>query len=225
MIIIQGVESFRHRSFDSLRDQCDNKFDLATQMQTHNMVNCHKDPLQLPNRVLKMAFLDCTFSMIPHMACFWWCKVTMVALVWLFPNVRVEMLFQIVCLRGYKFTMVACVWLSPMCIFKCALKLPVWEDAKSHWLHLIDFLSLCIFKCVLNIYVPKNTLSRWLHLFGFSLLCVFKLLLKLPAYKDAKLHKQDHCGEKPRWIICDKWIIYKSGLIKHLPRHCGESSH
>ena len=138
----------------------------------------------------------------------------MVAWFLAFSTVRFQMCPQTACL--------GCICLD----FQVCPQTFVWEDALSQYLHLCEFSLLSLlFKWFNNIYIWEDALSHWLRLFGFYLLCMFKWLPKLPGCREAKLHEQNQRGVKPHWNICNKQFISNSGLKKHLPRHCGESSH
>ena len=89
--------------------------------------------------------------MSPQITCLWRCKVTLVAFVWFFPTVCLQMYPQMNCLRGCIVTLVAFVWLFPTVDFqmspqiaclrerRVALAAFVWLYARFCWFHLCIF--------------------------------------------------------------------------------------
>ena len=129
----------------------------------------------------QLSILKMSFHVFRQIACMGRCEVTLIAFVWLFSTVRLQMCPQIVFTIACIVTLVAFVWFFSR-IFKCFLKSPACEDTKSHWLHLFNFSPLCVFKCLLKSPDCKDAKSHRLHLFDFSPLCIFKWVLKLPAW-------------------------------------------
>ena len=63
------------------------------------------------------------FNVCPQSTCITGCKVTLVAFVWLFPTVRFQMCPQIACLRRCKVALVAFVWPFPTVYFQMSLQI------------------------------------------------------------------------------------------------------
>ena len=58
---------------------------------------------------------------------------------------------KVACFKGCMITLAASIDFSPLWDLKCILKSAGQVDAKLHWLHLFDLSPLCVFKCILKL--------------------------------------------------------------------------
>ena len=110
--------------------------------------------------------------MSPQISCLWGCKVTLVASVWLFSNVRFQMFPQIACLRGGKVTLVAFVLLFLTVYFHMIPQSACIIQSKVTLVAFVWLFSTVRFQMCLQIACPKRGIVALIAFVWFSLFII-----------------------------------------------------
>ena len=116
-------------------------------------------------------------------------KVTVVAFVWLFFNVRFHMLLHTACMSGCIITLVAFVSFFFRYGFSNVTSIHLDQSMHIHTGCICLTFLRCVISNVSSTCLPQRMHSHigYICLF-FSPLCLFKCVLKCPAFEDVYLH-------------------------------------